>query len=111
MMTMMKAVNKLLIKKGRTEEVLQRFAKPKSVHTFDGFVVMEVLKKTDNEEYDELFISTTWEDYAYFEAWRGSRATEKAHSSKKEKQDANSSPILGNELSLYEVVFQHRPVE
>ena len=111
MMTMMKAVNKLRIKKGRTEEVLQRFEKPKSVHTFDGFVVMEVLKKTDNEEYDELFISTTWEDHAYFETWRGSRATEKAHSSKKEKQDADSSPILGNELSLYEVVFQHRPVE
>ena len=111
MMTMMKAVNKLHIKKGRTDEVLQRFEKPKSVHTFEGFVVMEVLKKTDNEEYDELFISTTWEDQSYFETWRESRETKKSHSSKKEKQDANSSPILGNELSLYEVVFQHRPVE
>lgn len=109
-MQMMRAVNTLKIEKGRTEEVIARFQNAKSVHTFEGFVLMEVLKKENTEEYDELQICTTWEDESYFEAWRESRSSEKAHSPKKEKvQKSDNNPILGAELTTFEVCIQHHP--
>ncbi|AIF43070.1 antibiotic biosynthesis monooxygenase [Virgibacillus sp. SK37] len=107
---MMKAVNTLRIKKGRTEEVIARFKTAKSVHTFDGFVLMEVLKKENTEEHDELQICTTWEDQSYFDAWRESRASEKAHAANKEdQQEPEDNPILGSELSMFKVCVQHHP--
>lgn len=109
-MTMMKAVNTLRIQKGRTDEVIARFAQAKSVHTFAGFVIMEVLRKENTDEYDELQICTTWEDRAYFDAWRESRSSEKAHRATKEsKQKQTDSPILGSELTTFEVCIQHHP--
>ncbi|MEC2160137.1 antibiotic biosynthesis monooxygenase [Virgibacillus halodenitrificans] len=109
-MTMMKAVNTLRIKKGRTEEVITRFKTAKSVHTFAGFILMEVLKKENTEEHDELQICTTWQDHSYFDAWRESRASEKAHAAKEiDKQESGDNPILGSELSTFEVCIQHHP--
>ena len=37
---MIKVVNEIRIEKGRVEEVAKRFSTAKSVHTFDGFVLM-----------------------------------------------------------------------
>jgi len=109
-MTKMKAVNTLRIKKGKADEVLKLFEKPKSVHTFDGFILMEVLKTEDTEEYDELKICTTWEDASYFEIWREGRAARKAHAAKEEgAQETKDSPILDTELSIYKVCVQHHP--
>lgn len=100
--------NVIQIKKGRVEEVLERFQVAKSVHTFDGFILMEVLKKLDSPDYDELKICTTWEDRSSFDRWLEHRKFQRAHSeSKKEKQE--DSPILGNELSIFEVAIQHQP--
>jgi heme oxygenase (staphylobilin-producing) len=107
---MMKAVNTLRIQKGRTDEVIPLFSKAKSVHTFEGFVLMEVLKKESAEEFDELLISTTWKDHSYFDAWRESRASEKAHASKKDqKRKLEDNPIISSELSTFEVCIQHHP--
>src|SRR5699024_6132670 len=103
-MTKIKAVNTLHIKKGKADEVLELFAKPKSVHTIDGFILMEVLKTENTEEYDVLQICTTWEDASYFEIWREGRAARKAHAAKEEgEQTKKDSPILDTELSIYEV--------
>ncbi|MBP2258632.1 antibiotic biosynthesis monooxygenase [Virgibacillus alimentarius] len=111
-MTMIKAVNTLRIKKGRTEEILARFKTPKSVHTFEGFVFMEVLKKENTTDDEELQICTTWKSQAYFDAWRESRASKKAHAAKKkQEQKSEDSPILGSELSMFEVSIQHEPAE
>lgn len=107
-MTMMKAVNTIKVKKGRSDEVLARFEKPKSVHTFEGFILMEVLKKENTEDYDELQICTTWEDHSYFEAWRNSRAIEKAHARRKEMKHEDN-PIVDSELTTFEVCIQHHP--
>lgn len=109
-MTMMKAVNSIRIKKGKVAEVLALFEKPKKVHTFDGFVFMEVLEKENTEGYDELQICTTWEDESYFQAWRESRAAGKAHGAKKgSKSEGKESPILSSELSTFKVPIQHYP--
>ncbi|RKD25817.1 hypothetical protein BEP19_02450 [Ammoniphilus oxalaticus] len=109
---MMKAVNTIRIQKGRADEVIARFAKAKSVHTFAGFIFMEVLRKENTEEYDELQICTTWEDHASFEAWRESRAAEKAHTQQNNpSQKQENSPILGAELTTFEICVQHHPAE
>ncbi|WP_020006550.1 antibiotic biosynthesis monooxygenase [Salinicoccus albus] len=109
---MIKAVNTLRIKKGRADEVKERFAEPKAVHTFEGFVFMEVLVKENTEEYDELQVCTTWEDHSHFEAWRASRSTQKAHETKASEAGASeNSPILGAELTTLEVFVQHHPAE
>lgn len=103
---MIKVVNTLRVKKGKVNEVAALFQKAKGVHTFDGFVFMEVLIKENTEEHDELLVCTTWEDHASFEVWRKSRETRKAHESQN-KQEKEDSPILGSELSTFEVFVQH----
>lgn len=108
-MKMMKAVNTILVKKGRAEEILARFQTPKSVHTFEGFVLMEVLKRENSLEHDELQICTTWEDRMYFDHWLSSRESQKAHGRKNE-QKSEDNPIIGSQLTTFEVVYQHKPV-
>ncbi|QFG01273.1 hypothetical protein PB01_20345 [Psychrobacillus glaciei] len=105
---MMTAVNTIQIKKGRVDEIITRFATPKSVHTFEGFVLMEVLKKENSPEYDELKICTTWEDRTYFDKWLESRAAQIAHGQKIENK-SDDSPIIGSELTTFEVAIQHKP--
>lgn len=107
---MMKAVNTIRIKKGRADEIATRFSVPKSVHTFEGFILMEVLKKENSEEYDELQICTTWEDRQFFDNWVTSRESQRAHAKGNEKKsEDNDSPIIGSELTTFEVAIQHHP--
>ncbi|MEK5067498.1 antibiotic biosynthesis monooxygenase [Sporosarcina sp. FSL K6-1508] len=107
---MMKAVNTIRIKKGNVDEVLVRFQTPKSVHTFEGFVLMEVLKKENSPEYDELKICTTWEERKFFDAWLGSRASQKAHDKKSEQNPADN-PIISSQLTTFQVAIQHKPAK
>lgn len=102
------AENVIQIKKGHVDDVLARFRVAKSVHTFEGFIIMEVLKKVDHPDYDELKICTTWENQSYFEKWLESRSAQKAHEQEKKEKPAES-PILGNQLSIFEVAIQHLP--
>ncbi|MEK3886372.1 antibiotic biosynthesis monooxygenase [Bacillus sp. FSL K6-3431] len=104
----MKAVNTIRIKKGRVEEILVRFTTPKSVHTFEGFILMEVLRKENSPDYDELKICTTWEDRTYFDNWLESRGSQKAHRNKNE-QNRDDSPIISSKLTTFEVAIQHKP--
>lgn len=106
---MIKAVNEIRVKKGRVDEVAPRFSTAKSVHTFDGFILMEVLIKENTGEYDVIEVCTTWEDHASFDAWKESRATKKAHASGGSEEKSGDNPILGAELSIYEVFVQHHP--
>lgn len=109
-MTMITVVNTIRIEKGRAEEVLARFKTPKSVHTFDGFILMEVLKKENSPEYDELKICTTWENRASFENWSNSRESQNAHGKKREEK-LGDNPILGSKLTSFEVAVQHKPAK
>src|SRR5690606_20423980 len=109
-MQMMTAVNTIQIKKGKGGEVANRFAIPKSVHTFEGFVRMEVWMKENVAEYDELKVCTTWEDRQFFDRWLDSRESGKAHGKGREQSaEAEESPILGSELTTFIVKVQHLP--
>ncbi|PID21745.1 hypothetical protein CSV61_08575 [Sporosarcina sp. P3] len=114
-MSQMTAVNVIRIEKGKGQEVAGRFEKPKAVHTFEGFVRMEVWMKEDVEDHDELHICTTWEDEKYFEAWRKKRAVDKAQARAMQEQNPSvqpeQNPILGTELSTYLTLVQHLPAE
>lgn len=108
---MIRVVNRLKIKKGHVEDVLERFSSPKAVHTFEGFVLMEVLERQNVEDHEELHIATTWEDEASFEKWRDSRRNAKVHD-KEEKKDEGTkeeSPILDFEISIYDIHYRHTP--
>lgn len=108
---MIRVVNRLKIKKGHVEDVLERFSSPKAVHTFEGFVLMEVLEKQNVEDHEELHIATTWEDESSFEKWRDSRRNAKVHD-KEEKKDEDAkeeSPILDFEISIYDIHHRHAP--
>ena len=111
----MTAVNVIRIKKGQGQAVAERFANPKKVHTFDGFIRMEVWMKENVEDHDELHICTTWADEKYFELWREKRAEDKAHAKAMQEVDsadtARENPILGTELSTYMTMARHLPVE
>ena len=107
---MMVAVNTIRIQKGKGEEVASRFAQPKSVHTFEGFIRMEVWMKEDSPEYDELKVCTTWEERRFFDNWLESRESQKAHGSGNGRPASSEpSPILGNELTTFTVKAQHLP--
>lgn len=108
---MITAENVIQIKKGYVDEMLDRFRVAKGVHTFEGFIIMEVLKNVDHPDYDELKICTTWENQSYFESWLTSRNAQKVHEKeqKKGKENPEASPILGNKLSIFEVAIQHHP--
>src|SRR5699024_5669535 len=107
---MIKAVNTIRLKKGTADEVAEKFNKAKSVHTFDGFVLMEVLIKENTEEFDEIQACTLKGDLNPLEAWHESRATRKAPVAQKNPKDDNTeSPILRTELTTYAVHVQHHP--
>ncbi|WP_233190943.1 antibiotic biosynthesis monooxygenase [Sporosarcina sp. P19] len=107
-MQKMIAINTIYVQKGKGEQVTARFAKAKSVHTFEGFIRMEVLLNGDNEEHDEIKVCTTWEDRQFFDSWLHSRENAKTHDV---KAPTVSSPILGNELKTFDVKVQHLPAE
>ena len=110
-MSQMTAVNAIRVVKGRAQEVADRFAKPKSVHTFPGFVRMEVWMKENGEDHDELHICTTWEEEKFFKNWLKSRENGKAHGQSPDKptKSEETSPILGAELSTFVTIHQHLP--
>ncbi|QJC51474.1 hypothetical protein HGI30_07875 [Paenibacillus albicereus] len=79
--------NRIVVKAGFAEAVLERFAKPKQVHTFEGFVRMDVLHgKSENEGEEEIRVCTTWRSKADFEAWASSDSFRGAHAKRQEQQ-------------------------
>lgn len=107
-MQKMIAINTIFVEKGKGEQVTARFAKAKTVHTFEGFIRMEVLLNEDSEDRDEIKVCTTWEDRQFFDNWLHSRENAKAHDA---KAPTGPSPIVGNEVQTFDVKVQHLPAE
>lgn len=106
-------VNVINVEKGKGEEVAERFSEPKAVHTFPGFIKMEVWLKEQSEESDELHICTTWLDKTYFMNWRESRLNIEVHGQTRKNEKTvstpKSNPILGANLSMYKTLYKHSP--
>ncbi|WP_227872445.1 antibiotic biosynthesis monooxygenase [Paenibacillus albus] len=82
--------NRIEVRAGMADAVLERFRTPKSVHTFKGFVRMDVLHAAASEETEEIRVCTTWESEADFQAWANSDSFRHAHAKRASEAAAKS---------------------
>jgi heme-degrading monooxygenase HmoA len=76
---MIAVINRLPVKEGMADQVVDRFANGRGlVQDFPGFVSMEVLR---SEEADEVMVITRWQDKDAFDSWVRSDEFKKAHGS------------------------------
>jgi heme-degrading monooxygenase HmoA len=106
--------NKIEVRAGYADAVLERFKTPKTVHTFPGFVRMDVLHAINADGNEEVRVCTTWENEEAFEGWASSDAFRRAHARRKEeaasdKEGAEHNPIIGNKMTIYRVAASHFP--
>ncbi|QIN79111.1 antibiotic biosynthesis monooxygenase [Rubrobacter marinus] len=74
---MIAIINRLPVKEGAADQVVERFAGSGGhVQGFPGFVSMEVLR---SDAEDEVLVITRWRDREAFDAWVGSDEFRKAH--------------------------------
>ncbi|UVI29845.1 antibiotic biosynthesis monooxygenase [Paenibacillus spongiae] len=102
-------MNTIKVKKGHGEEVAMRFQRSKGVDQQPGFVRMEVLFTEGLEEYDELKVSTTWENKAAFEGWVNSDNFKQAHASRSGAGGQSGAPqgesvMLGSKMTTHRVL-------
>lgn len=105
--------NRIEVKSGMAEGILERFRKPKTVHTFPGFIRMDVLHAKVNEETEEIRVCTVWEKEDDFHNWSNSESFRHAHAKRAESSSSHGADgaILGNRITLYTVEATHLPAK
>lgn len=105
--------NRIEVKAGMAEGVLERFRKPKTVHTFPGFVRMDVLHAKVDDETEEIRVCTVWEKEEDFHGWSNSESFQHAHAKRAEAASTShahgNNPIVGNRVTVYTVEATHFP--
>ncbi|MFD0711539.1 antibiotic biosynthesis monooxygenase [Paenibacillus sp. GCM10027626] len=105
--------NRIDVRAGYADAVLERFKTPKTVHTFPGFIRMDVLHAVNADGNEEVRVCTTWENEEAFEGWASSDAFRGAHARRTEaapgKEAAENGPIIGNKMTIYRVAASHFP--
>jgi heme oxygenase (staphylobilin-producing) len=99
---MIAVVNRLPVKEGAADQVVERFANGRGfVHDFPGFVSMEVLR---SEGADEVVVITRWQDKVAFDSWVQSDEFRKVH-------DRGGSRLLRAhpQMSTYDVAVTREP--
>jgi heme-degrading monooxygenase HmoA len=100
---MIAVINRLPVKEGAADEVVERFANSRgNVQGFPGFVSMEVLR---SEGADEVLVITRWRDKDAFGSWVASDAFKRAHGR------SGGSELLGGhpQMSTYEIAVERGP--
>ena len=100
---MIAVINRLPVKEGMADEVVERFANGRGfVQDFPGFVSMEVLR---SEEADEVLVITRWQSQDAFDSWVHSDAFRKAHG-----RGGGGDLLRGHpQMSTYEVAVTREP--
>ncbi len=100
---MIAVVNRLPVKEGMADQVVERFANGRGfVQDFPGFVSMEVLR---SEEADEVLVITRWRDKDAFDSWVQSDEFKTAHG-----RGGGSGLLRGHpQMGTYEVTVMHEP--
>ena len=96
---MIAVFNRLPVKEGAAEQVVERFANSRgNVRGFPGFVSMEVLR---SEGADEVLVITRWQDREAFDLWVRSDGFKKAHG------QGGGDLLRGHpQMSTYEVAVE-----
>lgn len=100
---MIAITNRLPVKEGMAEEVVERFSSSRgSVQDFPGFVSMEVLR---SEDATEVLVITRWESREDFESWVNSESFREAH-----RQSDGADLLSGHpHMDSYEVAVTREP--
>ncbi|UVI33627.1 antibiotic biosynthesis monooxygenase [Paenibacillus spongiae] len=69
---------------------MERFRTPKSVHTFPGFIRMDVLHAKNALGNEEIRVCTTWENEEAFHGWSSSDSFRHAHARRAEAEAARA---------------------
>ena len=100
---MIAVVNRLPVKEGMADQVVERFAEGRGfVQQFPGFVSMEVLR---SEGADEVVVITRWRDKEAFDSWVHSDAFKMAHG-----RGGGSGLLRGHpQMGTYEISVRRGP--
>ena len=100
---MIAVINRLPVKEGMADEVVERFANCRGfVQDFPGFVSMEVMR---SEEADEVLVITRWRDKDAFDSWVHSDAFKRAHG-----RGGGTGLLRGHpQMGTYEVAVTREP--
>lgn len=100
---MIAITNRLPVKEGRADEVVERFSGSRgNVQDFPGFVSMEVLRA---EDATEVLVITRWESREAFDRWIHSDSFRAAHSQSSGSDFLSGHPQMGS----YEVAVERVP--
>ena len=100
---MIAVINRLPVKEGAADEVVERFANSRgNVQGFPGFVSMEVLR---SEGADEVLVVTRWRDKDAFDSWVASDAFKRAHGRSGVSELLQRHPQMGT----YEITVERGP--
>ena len=97
---MIAVINRLPVKDGMADQVVERFANGRGfVQDFPGFVSMEVLR---SEGAEEVLVITRWRDKDAFDSWVHSDEFKMAHG-----RSGGSGLLLGHpQLGTYVVAVE-----
>jgi heme-degrading monooxygenase HmoA len=100
---MIAVINRLPVKEGVANQVVERFANSRGhVQDFPGFVSMEVLS---SEGADEVLVITRWQDKDAFDAWVHSDEFKAAHG-----RGGGSGLLRGHpQMGTYEIAVKREP--
>jgi len=100
---MIAVINRLPVKEGAADQVVERFANSRGhVQGFPGFVSMEVL---NSEAGDEVLVVTRWRDKDAFNSWVASEEFIKAH-----RRGGGGELLRGHpQISTYEIAVERNP--
>ncbi len=100
---MIAVINRLPVKEGAADQVVERFANSRgNVQGFPGFVSMEVLR---SEEGDEVMVITRWRDKDAFTSWVHSEEFRQAHGRGGGGDLLSGHPKMGS----YDVAVERAP--
>ena len=89
--------NRIDVKKGFATKMADKFTQGGAIQQLNGFKRIEVWQIEDEEDYDQMYVNTWWENEEAFKNWMNSDAFKEAHS-KNSTDDNNDSPVLGNKI-------------
>ena len=104
---MIAVINRLPVKEGAADQVVERFANSRgNVQGFPGFVSMEVLRSERTPEgEDEVLVITRWRSREAFDTWVGSEEFKKAHG-----RSGGGDLLRGHpQMSAYEIAVEREP--
>lgn len=93
------------ITKGNGDKLIERFNRTGKVEEMEGFLGLEVMLTENTKEYDEVTVSTRWENKEAFQKWTRSEAFRESHSHREKPEY-----ILSNTINFYEVKVMRQPL-